>query len=203
LTHHQEKEIKDNLEAQEEKNANQESQEQNLAENQDNNANEAATEENAGSVTIESLQAQLEAQNAELEDYKNRYLRMQADFDNFRRRSTKDREDFVKFAVEGLVNSLLPVVDNFERALSTQEDQSGNFKSGVDMIFRQLKDQLTAAGLNAVEAVGCEFDPNCHEAVMQVASDQHEDNIVIEEFQRGYSLNGKVIRPAMVKVVKN
>lgn len=149
------------------------------------------------------LQAQLAAKTAESEEHYSRMLRLQADFENFRRRSQKEREDFVKYAVEGLVNNLLPVLDNFERALSNQEDQGGNFKTGVEMIFRQFKEALEAEGVKAIEAVGCEFDPNCHQAVMQVASDEHEDNIVIEEFQKGYLLKEKVIRPAMVKVAKN
>lgn len=149
------------------------------------------------------LRQQLAEQTARADDYYNRLARLQADFENFRRRTRQEMESFHKYASEQLICALLPVLDNFERALAAEGDSIENFKSGVEMIHRQLKDVLTAEGLAEVQAVGQQFDPARHEAVMQAQSPEHPDNTVIEEFRRGYCLKDKVIRPAMVKVAKS
>lgn len=136
------------------------------------------------------------------EEYNNRYLRAQADFDNFRRRTMKEKEELAQYASMKLITQLLPVVDNFGRALQTSGDQSDSqsFHKGVDMIYRQLLQVLEAEGLKAMEPVGQPFDPEVHQAIMQVESDEHEEGIVVEVVQPGYWLKDKVIRPAMVKV---
>lgn len=152
-------------------------------------------------LTPEEMAKALEQQTALAEDYLTRLQRLQADFENFRRRVTKEKEDFAKYASESLICSMLPILDNFERALASGE--SGNLLTGVEMIFRQFKEVLEKEGLCPINAVDNPFDPNCHEAVMQVETDEHPDNTVIEEFQKGYLLKDKVIRPAMVKVAKN
>lgn len=152
----------------------------------------------------QNLIKELEKLQLEKEDLVNTARRLQAEFENFRRRTRTEKEELVKYAVEGLVAKLLPVVDNFERALQAVEDKAElrSFAEGVEMIFRQFMQVLEQEGLTPVEAVGCQFDPNCHEAVMQVESEDHESNTVLEEFQKGYHLNGRLIRPSMVKVTK-
>ncbi|MBD2869461.1 nucleotide exchange factor GrpE [Paenibacillus arenilitoris] len=138
----------------------------------------------------------------QLEESQQRYLRAQADFDNFRRRTQKEKEELGQYASMKLIGQLLPVVDNFERAVAAAS-ANGDFDSlakGVDMIFRQLAQALEQEGLKAMEVVGQPFNPEFHQAVMQVESDEHEEGIVVEEMQKGYMLKEKVLRPAMVKV---
>ncbi|MDD4169726.1 MAG: nucleotide exchange factor GrpE [Desulfotomaculaceae bacterium] len=161
----------------------------------------------AGTGTVEEtdlnvLRSQLAEQQKLAEDYFNRLARVQADYDNFRRRTHQEKDDFYKYASENLIVALLPVLDNFKRALAAEGESVESFKSGVQMIFRQLMDVLEAEGLTPVSAVGEQFDPTRHEAVLQAETDEYPDNTVIEEFSRGYCLKEKVIRPAMVKVAR-
>jgi len=164
---------------------------------------EGTIEEKNGEGELESLRSQLEEQKARADDYYNRLARVQADYENYRRRTRQEKEEFYKYASEQLIVALLPVLDNFGRALAAEGQSIENFKSGVEMIYRQLQDVLHAEGLAPVPAVGEQFDPVKHEAVLQAESDEHPDNTVIEELQRGYYLKEKVIRPAMVKVAKS
>lgn len=145
---------------------------------------------------------QLAAKEAELQEYIGRLQRLQADFENFRKRNQKEREELAKYGAERLVCSLLPVLDNFERALTATGEES-SLKTGVEMIYRQLSEVLANEGLACIEAVGKEFDPNMHQAVMRVEAQEHGDNEVVEELQKGYLLKEKVIRPSMVKVAQN
>jgi len=160
-------------------------------------------EEKIGEAELASLRSQLEEQKARADDYYNRLARVQADYENFRRRTRQEKEEFYKYASEHLIMALLPVLDNFERALAAKGQSIKDFKSGVEMIYRQIQDILKAEGLAPVPAVGEQFDPARHEAVLQEESDEHPDNTVIEELLRGYYLKEKVIRPAMVKVAKS
>ncbi|MFB6363024.1 nucleotide exchange factor GrpE [Paenibacillus elgii] len=165
-----------------------------------------------GAADTEQATSQSEAQEAvhpEVEELKKqaeenhqRFLRAQADFDNFRRRTQKEKEEFAKYASFKLIEQLLPVVDNFDRALAASKDSSDYeaLTKGIDMIFRQLEQVLTSEGLQKMEAVGQPFNPEYHQAIMQVESDEYEEGIVAEEVQKGYLLKDKVIRPAMVKV---
>ncbi|WP_091226905.1 nucleotide exchange factor GrpE [Fontibacillus panacisegetis] len=139
---------------------------------------------------------------AEVEEHKQRLLRTQADFDNFRRRTQKEKEELGKYASAKLITELLPVVDNFERALSTTSDttEAASYAKGVEMILRQFEGILQAEGLTAMETVGQPFNPEYHQAIMQVESEDHEEGIIVEELQKGYLLKDKVLRPAMVKV---
>ncbi len=136
------------------------------------------------------------------EEHQQRYLRAQADFDNFRRRTAKEKEELAQYASMKLIGQLVPTVDNFERALAAASSNSDfdSLAKGVDMIFRQLSQTLEAEGLKAIEAVGQPFNPEFHQAIMQVESDEYEEGIVVEEVQKGYMLKEKVLRPAMVKV---
>jgi molecular chaperone GrpE len=148
------------------------------------------------------LERQLEEQRKLADEHYQRYLRTQADFDNFRRRSRQEKEDFAKYASGKLIEQLLPIVDNFERALSAAKDNKDYeaLQKGVDMIYRQLDQVLVQEGLEPIESVGQPFNPEYHQAIMQVESDEHEEGIVLEEMQKGYKLKDKVLRVAMVKV---
>ncbi|GGE74564.1 nucleotide exchange factor GrpE [Priestia taiwanensis] len=149
----------------------------------------------AANETIAELQAKL----AEVE---NRALRAQADFENYRRRTLQEKEAANKYRAQNLVTDLLPVLDNFERALKVEEadEKMAPFLQGMNMVYRQLLDAMTTEGLEVVEAVGKEFDPYVHQAVMQVEDSEFASNTVVEEFQKGYKLKDRVIRPSMVKV---
>jgi Molecular chaperone GrpE (heat shock protein) len=149
---------------------------------------------------VEDLKCQLAEQAARAQEYFQRLVRIQADFENYRRRTAREREDLVKFATEQLLVSLLPVVDNFERALASGRSNPDKLLEGVEMIYRQLFDLLVAEGLVPIPTVGERFDPARHEAVSQIKSSEHVDNTILEEFRKGYYLKDKVIRPAMVKV---
>ncbi|OPA78385.1 nucleotide exchange factor GrpE [Paenibacillus selenitireducens] len=154
--------------------------------------------------TTELSETELEIQrlNALAEENNNRYLRTQADFDNFRRRTSKERDELAKYASLKLVEQLVPVLDNFERAIlaTTDNQEFESFSKGVNMIFRQLSQVLEQEGLQQMNSVGQPFNPEYHQAIMQVESDEHEEGVVVEEVQKGYLLKDKVIRPAMVKV---
>lgn len=153
-----------------------------------------------------SQQHEAEAKIAELEqkleEAENRYLRLQADFDNARRRAKLDQEASQKYRSQSLITDLLPAIDNFERALQMQADQeqAKAILQGMEMVYRSLIEALSKEGAEQIEAVGKEFDPHLHQAVMQVEDNSFASNTVVEEFQKGYKLKDRIIRPAMVKV---
>ena len=153
----------------------------------------AATPENAPEsvATIESVKTEM----------MDRILRLQADFDNYRRRTRQEQSDLGAFVTQNMIKELLPVVDNFERALSSlpEEDPSG-FGAGVEMIFRQFYGVLEKQGISAVETVGSMFDPNRHEAILKDSESEQPEGTIVAELQKGYAVSGKVIRPALVKV---
>jgi molecular chaperone GrpE len=163
---------------------------------------QGAAEEIAESGNDAGASAELEKLRAESEEYQQRLLRTQADFDNFRRRTVKEKEELGKYASAKLITELLPVIDNFERALSSagESTDASSYTKGVEMIFRQLEGVLKAEGLTPMEAEGQPFNPEFHQAIMQVESDEHEEGVVVEVVQKGYLLKDKVLRPAMVKV---
>lgn len=144
-----------------------------------------------------------EKHKVKAEEYLQLLQRVQADFDNFRKRTAQERADWSKYCSQRLAAGLLPILDNFERALQAGGDDITSFRGGIELIYRQLKDALEKDGIQPMETVGKEFDPNFHEAVMQGPSEDYPDNTVIEEFQKGYILVDRVLRPAMVKVAKN
>ncbi|QAV27278.1 nucleotide exchange factor GrpE [Neobacillus thermocopriae] len=162
--------------------------------------NEATQQEEKDELTLayEKI-AQLEAKLAETE---NRFLRLHADFDNYRRRVRLDMEAVEKYRAQSLVSDLLPILDNFERALQVQveDEKAKSLLQGMEMVYRSLIEALKKEGVEAIESVGKPFDPHVHQAVMQVDDQNYEPNTVVEEFQKGYKLKDRVIRPAMVKV---
>ncbi|TGE32535.1 nucleotide exchange factor GrpE [Desulfosporosinus sp. Sb-LF] len=151
---------------------------------------------------ILTLEAELAQSRAKAEEHFDRLQRLQAEFDNYRKRTQKEKTELIKYASERLVGELLPVLDNFERAASAAQINPDftSFSQGVDMILRQMQNTLGKEGLKAMEAVGQPFDPNLHEAVLRVESEEHPENTVVEELQKGYYLKEKVLRPSMVKV---
>ena len=168
------------------------------------------------SEPTEATKEQSEAQNAEesvvdasevLEelkaDFDNRYKRLQADFENFKRRTNQEKEQLAGFVKGDVLKDLLPVLDNFERAVQAPaEGDTKVFLDGFVMIHQNLMAMLSKHGLAVIEAVGQPFDPNFHQAIMRVPSDEYESDTVCEVLQTGYTVDGRCIRPAMVKVVE-
>lgn len=142
--------------------------------------------------------------NPKEEDMENKYLRLMADFQNFRKRQEKEKADIYSYANEKIVKELLGVIDNFERALDAfdQADGQENFREGMSLILKQLWDVLEKSGVEEIKALGEEFDPNFHNAVMMEETEEHEPGMVTTVLQKGYILNGKVVRPSMVKVAQ-
>ena len=134
-------------------------------------------------------------------EYIEKYQRLMADFANYKQREEKSKEDFKKFASSSLIEKLLPVLDNFDRALKDKDPEDA-FVKGIIMTRDELIKVLKNEGLEEIESDGCEFDHNIHHAVMTEASDDVDEDHIIETFQKGYKLNGKILRPAMVKVSK-
>ncbi|RLQ98168.1 nucleotide exchange factor GrpE [Falsibacillus albus] len=152
-------------------------------------------------VSVEGA-SELEELQQKLEESENRYVRLRADFENFRRRVNLDKEASEKYRAQSLVSDLLPAIDNFERALqmAPEDEKSKSLLQGMEMVYRSLLDALKKEGVEVIESVGNEFDPHLHQAVMQVEDSEAGSNVVVEEFQKGYKLKDRVIRPSMVKV---
>lgn len=150
----------------------------------------------------DELLAEIEQLKAEKEEMHNKYLRAQADLQNFRMRVNKEKEQMLQYSSQRAMEALLPVVDNFERAIEASQDaqDTNSLREGIEMVFRQLQQVLEQEGVSTVPGVGEPFDPNMHQAVMQEASSEYGSGIIIEEFQKGYKLKDRVIRPSMVKV---
>lgn len=141
---------------------------------------------------------------AEKQEFYELALRKQAELENFRKRTQREKEEFLQHANADLVRSLLPVLDGFDRALKHRDSAApAQFYQGLELIHRQLLDVLGRAGLTAVEAKGEKFDPNVHQAVETVQSSRHDDHEIVEELQRGYKLRRQLLRPAIVKVAVN
>lgn len=164
---------------------------------------EAASEATAMQEEIEALKGQVEKLTGDLQEKKDRLLRLQADFDNFRRRSAKEREEISAVVTQNFCKDMLPLLDNFERAMAAETKDVEAFQKGVEMIFTQFQEVLKKNGLEQIEAVGQKFDPNFHQAVMRVEDPEREDDTVAQELQKGYMVKGRVIRPSMVQVVSN
>jgi len=153
------------------------------------------------SNSLDEISKLFEEKTKELEELKDRYLRVCAEYDNYRKRTTREIKEIRETATEHLIKDLLPVLDNFERALQHIPDPEDAFASGIRMVFSQLKDTLMARGLLPIETLGQPFDPNVHEALAQIESEQSEGTVV-QEYQKGYLLGKRVLRPAKVVVSK-
>ncbi|WP_423826344.1 nucleotide exchange factor GrpE [Selenomonas artemidis] len=141
-----------------------------------------------------------DALEAQLKEKNDRILRLQADFENFRRRTAKEKEELTAVITQNMLGDLLPLLDNFERAMAVEQTDGEAFRKGVEMIFTQLKEVLNKNGLEHIEAEGQPFDPNVHQAVMRVENPDVSDGTVTQVLQKGYRAKGRVIRPAMVQV---
>lgn len=160
--------------------------------NNDNNNKENKTENEAEPTAEEKLQK-------ELDEQKDKYMRLAAEYDNFRKRSAKERLDISNTTIGNTISEILPVFDNFERALNA-ETSDEKYKSGVEMIFNQFYDVLKKLGVEIIDPLGETFDPNIANAVNQIEDDKLGENEVAQVFQKGYKIGDKIIRYAMVVV---
>lgn len=156
-------------------------------------------------LTVDELQKRIDEKKKEYEELYDRFLRATADFENFKKRAEKEKIDRIKFANEDLVRELLPVVDNLERALTSSEssEDTESIRKGIEIILEQVLKTLKKFGLVSYASLGEKFDPTRHEAVEQVESTEHEASTIIHELQKGYFLNGRLLRPALVAVTKH
>ena len=155
------------------------------------------------SQRLEQLEQELRKLTQEHETLQSQYMRIAADFDNFRKRQSRDQDDLRQQPVCSTLSEILPVVDNFERArqqLNPEGEEAQALHRSYQGLYKQLVEVLTQQGVARMEVVGQDFDPTLHEAVLREESHDHHEDVVMEELQRGYHLNGKVLRHAMVKV---
>jgi molecular chaperone GrpE len=163
---------------------------------------EAAPPAEGAAESSEVLREALSARVQEVERLQDRLLRLQAEFENYKKRMAREKAEHLKFAHEGLILDLLPVLDNLERALAAARAEAGSSPliEGIEMIVRLFRSVLEKAGVKAMDTVGQPFDPARHQAVAQVDASSGEANLVVEEVQKGYLIENRVLRPAMVKV---
>ena len=152
----------------------------------------------------ETLKKQLEEKDAKLSEQEDMLKRLQAEFENYNKRTEKEKQDTLAYANEKIIIELLDLLDNFERAMCEikKTEEADKIKTGVELIFKQLYHLLKSKGVEEIEALEKQFDPEKHEALMQIVSDKHEEGTVVQEIQKGYMLKEKVIRPAKVAVSK-
>lgn len=172
------------------------------SENQEEANDEASKKADTAENEVD-LQAELEKLTAEVKEKSDKALRLQADFENFRRRTSKEKDELAAVVTQGVMKDMLPLLDNFERAMAAETTDMETFQKGVEMIFTQFQEVLKKNGLEHIETEGKKFDPNFHQAVMRVQNDELEDDDIAQELQKGYMVKGRVIRPSMVQVVAN
>lgn len=154
---------------------------------------------------VKALEESLASMTAERDDFKSRLLRSAADLENFRKRKEREKEGLRKYGAERVVADLLPAIDNLERALEHAEksEEQSSISDGVKMVHRQLQSALEKHGIKGFSALGERFDPQLHEAIQQVETTEHETGMVMQEFQKGYYIHDRLLRPAMTVVAKN
>jgi len=163
---------------------------------------EEPLEQDTIAADIEELRREIDTLRQTVEETQSSYLRVLADFDNYRKRQRDETSRLTDLAREQLILKLLPIIDNFERTLAAAEAEHSyeSLVEGVTLTLKSIREMLEREGLQPIEAVGQEFNPELHEALVRVETDEYADNTVVEELEKGYTLNGKVIRPARVKV---
>src|SRR5271157_4160804 len=164
---------------------------------------ELPSAESEDASASQGLEAELETLRAERANYVDRLAGLQAEFDNFRKRSVREQQDFRDYALAEALKSLLPILDSLDRALKTSEASVQDFRSGIELIDKQFHDALARLGVEPIPAEGELFDPNLHQAVQMVDTAEVADNHVIDELQRGYRIKDRLLRPAMVRVAHN
>ncbi|MDD7677899.1 MAG: nucleotide exchange factor GrpE [Anaerovibrio sp.] len=157
----------------------------------------------AGGEQAQDPAAELEALKKQLAEGAERMKRLQADFENFRRRTRQEKEELSNLVVQDFIKELLPMLDNFDRAMAAEATDAAKFQQGVEMIYNQLAEILKNRGMELIDTKEAKFDPNFHQAVMRVENPELEDETIAMELQKGYMVKGKVIRPSMVQVVAN
>ena len=155
------------------------------------------------SATATGQGTDLDKLKAERDSLIDRLARMQAEFENARKRTAREQQEFREYAVADALKALLPTLDSFERALQTNASDKPDFRGGVELIYKQLQDALVKLGLRAIPAKGEPFDPHLHQAIEMVDTKEADDHHVLEELQRGYKLKDRLLRPSMVKVARN
>jgi len=166
-------------------------------------ANQKECEKEASNDEIEKLSKELESKTKKYEEVMDMLQRTAAEFDNYKKRTLREKETLYGEAVSDVVSAFLPVVDSIERAIhacSAETGEAQSIKEGVELVSKQLKDVLKKLGVEEIISVGAEFNPEYHEAVMHINDDSYGQNVVVEEFQKGYKLKDRVIRHSMVKV---
>lgn len=168
----------------------------------DETAREEAVEQDTMAADIEELEREIELLRKSVEETQSSYLRVLADFDNFRKRQRDETSRLANCAREDLILKLLPIIDNLDRTLAAAEAEHSyeSLVEGVTLTLKNAREMLQREGLEPIEAVGRQFDPEFHEAMMRVETDDYPENTVIDELEKGYTLNGKVLRPARVRV---
>lgn len=162
---------------------------------------EAQQEEQTAMGELQEAKEKAAVLQAELDEQKDRYLRLQADYDNYRRRTQKEKTELSMQVLQDFILELLPVVDNFDRALMAEGGDEGSIKTGVEMVHRQFMTILEQNGLALIDTTDdAQFDPNFHQAVMREENTEKPDGTILQELQKGYQVKGKTIRPSMVKV---
>jgi molecular chaperone GrpE len=154
------------------------------------------------SADVSAVETELQKVQAERDELLNRLARQQAEFENARRRAAREQHDYREYSLTEAMRTLLPVLDSFDRALKTEATEK-DFRAGMELIDRQFHDALAKLGVTPIDATGQAFDPNLHQAVQMVETDEAEDNHVVDELQRGYRLKDRLLRPAMVRVARN
>ena len=164
-------------------------------------------EETAPAGTVVPIAvSEIDKVRAERDALLDRLARLQAEFDNARKRAVREQQEFREFAAGDVIKNILPVLDSFERALRAPAGEAGqanDLRSGLELIYRQFQDALQKLGVQPIESVGKPFDPRVHEAIEMVDTTDAPDHQVLDEFQRGYNYKGKLLRPAMVRVARN
>ena|SRR5918995_299764 len=164
----------------------------------------AQTADPGDAVESRAAADEIAALRQEKDSLQDRLLRTAAEFDNYRKRIDRERRDLSEFAAADVLLELLPILDNFERALQAPASPDADmFRKGIELIHRQMLDLLRKRGVKPIEALGSDFNPNFHQAVIHEASDTHREGEVMQELQRGYMLGDRLLRPAMVKVAKS
>lgn len=178
----------------------QEAQEDTLADNEEDVSSEEA--ERGGKFFRKDKKPKKDKKDIQIEELTDKYKRTMAEFDNFRKRTEKEKTAMYEIGAKDIVEKMLPIVDNFERGLAglSEEEKAGAFADGMDKVYKQMIKALEEAGVKPIEAVGCTFDPNLHNAVMHIDDEAFGENVVAEEFQKGYTYRDSVVRHSMVKV---
>jgi len=151
---------------------------------------------------VQTLEKDLQKTKDELAEQKDKFVRLQAETDNFRKRLSREKDEFSQYANERLFKALIPIFDNFERALEDPSNDTKSLKEGLDMILKQFNSFLKKEKVEPIKAIGEKFDPAIHEALTSEESDDHEENIIISQFVKGYTINNRVLRPAQVVISK-